>query len=133
MQKVMCGLLAAGLLAGALGAGCAHKPTLAGTWAGDAPNRFGGKMTTTLTLNDDGKETLSAQMKSPMGQIQITGDGTYTVNGDLLTQTFTAMTFNGKPVSQAKGPVAEASHFKLDGNTLTLVDARGTTQVLTRQ
>ncbi len=119
--------------AGVLAVGCAHKNPLVGSWTGSAPSRFGGKMTTTLTLTDDGKDTMSAQMKTPVGDIQITGSGTYTVNGDLLTQTFTAMSFNGRPAPQTKGPVTEPSHFKLDGDTLTLVDSRGLTQILTRE
>ncbi len=134
MHKNRIRLLAAGLLAGALAAGCAHKNPLVGTWAGNATNRFGARMTTTLTLTDDGRVTTSTQATSPAGPVQLGGTGTYTVSGNTLTETFSSLTYNGQPVPQSKGPLPEPNTFKLDGDTLTLAESKyGVTQVLTRQ
>lgn len=114
-------------------AGCAHKDPLVGTWTGTTPNRMGGTANTTLTLTEDGKDTVSTQVSGPTGNNQINGSGTYTVSGDTITQTFTTLNFNGRPVPRSKGPVPEAAQFKIEGDTLTIVSPQGGTQTLTRQ
>lgn len=133
MDKNKIALLGAGLLAGVLLAGCAHKDPLVGTWKGTYPTPRGLTANTTLTLTEDGKDTMNTQMTGPGMSARIDGAGTYTVSGSTLTQTFTTLNFNGRPFPRSKGPIPEAAQFKIEGDTLTIVSPQGGTQTLTRR
>lgn len=124
------GIMAAGLLA----AGCSHKPTVVGTWNATTTER-GAPVTLTMTLTDDGKETIKAEGTTPLGPVSMQGTGTYTATDTALTQKMTSftVTMNGK--SQPGGPSAnqtETDTYKLDGDTLTLTPPSGKAQTFTR-
>jgi hypothetical protein len=122
------------LLIGLVIVGCGQKNPLVGTWTGSKNTPQGVTMNTTLTLTDDGKDTASTSFSGPNGNNKIDANGTYTVSGNTLTQTYTMLSANGRQVPQSKGPIPEPSTFTLDGDTLTLVNSKyGVTQVLTRQ
>ena len=137
MSMISKGCLAAGLLAGALLTGCAHKPTVVGTWNGTTTTAQGGTLKTTLQLTEDGKETMTASTSGGPLSLTMTGSGTYTVDGSNLTQNITSFTgsMNGKtipiPPPAAKSDVAQ---YKLDGDKLTLTKSGNpSAMVFTRQ
>lgn len=124
--------LAAGLLAGALLAGCAHKPTLVGTWSGTTTTSQGSTLKTQIQFAEDGKETmtLSASGGPIPAPMSGSGNGTYTVDGSKLTQNIASFTMAGRTI-----PIPQSvTQYKLDGDTLTLTKMGSPTPVvLTRE
>lgn len=133
-KSVSRGLAVAALTLGWLVSGCGHQNPLIGNWAGTITSPQGIAIQSRLTLTADGKDTASGQFSGPIGNNRIDANGTYTVSGDTITQTYTTLTVNGNPVPQSKGPIPEQSTFKIDGDTLTLTSQKtGKTTVLIRQ
>ena len=117
------GMVAAGLL---LATGCSHKPAYLGTWNATTNAPQGTPIKMTLTLTEDGKETVVAQASSPVGSVTMQANGAYTATDTALTQNFTSATLNGKPMPAGSGPIqSETDQFKVDGDTLTLTPPNG--------
>ena len=74
-----------------------------------------------MTSRQDGKETIGFQATGGPISISLGGSGTYTVNGNSLTQNITSMTMGSitmpMPAAQAQ---PQTSTFTLDGDHLTL-------------
>lgn len=134
MSNIRIAYLAAAALAAA--AGCAHKPTVVGTWNGSTTMPQGKTVKSTLTFTGDGKETLQAQAPSPLGDFTFQAGGTYTATDTTLTQNLTSftMSMNGKTLPAGAGMTkTETDQMKLDGDTLTLTSPNGKSpQVFTR-
>ena len=123
---------AAGLLAGAALAGCAHKDPLVGTWTGTATTARG-VIQNTWQFNADGSSKVSMQVTSgPQASLQASSTGTYTVSGTTLTNTMNSITEGGRTKTFTTGR-PEALQYTLNGDTLTLTEPQmPSPQVLTR-
>lgn len=118
MRTNRIGLLAAGLL---FAAGCTHKPSVVGTWSATTNAPKGTPIKMTLTLTQDGKETVQAQASTPVGNVTMQADGTYTATDTALSQNFNSTTINGRPMPVGAGPIkSETDQFKVEGDKLTL-------------
>lgn len=135
--------------------GCAHQPTLVGTWRGMAGVGPGmGNAAVTYEFGTNGIEQLSAKLppqnlaasSSPImawlgmgGFTNIHAVGTYTVKGDVLSITTTQMTLltaQGQPSPMTASAAAQTHtlRFHVRGDTLSLDLLDGTPPaVLTRQ
>ncbi len=123
------------LLIAALPLGCAHHPSIVGTWSGTTQT---GRATAqaTFTFTEDGQETMAAQISNGPVHMSLGSTGRYAVSGASLTQTVTAIIVNGKPVPYPPNapPKSETDQFTLNGNTLTLTKPGSPIPlVLTRQ
>jgi hypothetical protein len=123
------------LLTAALPWGCAHQPTVVGTWSGTARTNQGATAQTTFTFTADGHETLAAQISNGPLRMTLGSTGFYTVSGTALTQTITTVTMNGKTRTlPPQNAARETDQFTLSGDTLTLTKPGSPTPlVLTRQ
>ncbi|MBV9852531.1 MAG: hypothetical protein JO250_22935 [Armatimonadetes bacterium] len=118
-DRIMKGSVA-GLLAGALLAGCAHKATIVGTWTGTSTTPQGVVLQSTWVFTEDGKCTVSAHANlGPMGQPSIGGSGTYTATDTTITQTLNTLSEDQRTRTVAT-PKPVTYQYTLNGDTLTL-------------
>jgi len=112
---VSASLAAAGFAGVGVAGGCAHKPTLAGTWVGPHILPGGqGSVPSSITLREDGTFTTTAGTGSG-------ASGTYSVSGSTITETFNSYTVNGRVQAiPPQAAVTQSGTFRLDGDTLTL-------------
>ena len=111
------------LLAGAaLTAGCAHKPTVVGTWSGTQTSSQGLAVKQTWTFNADGSSSFSMQaLSGPMAGTPLSAVGTYTVTDTTLTNSINSMS-EGARTKTVAAPKPEAFQYTLNGDTLNLTE-----------